>query len=212
MTTAAIPNPATGFTFDEAGHICRDAQGVIIPTVTQVLADCGMYDFSMVPPEVLERKAQLGRLVHQACHYFDEGDLDESGLHPEVHARLQGYKQFRADTGYEPAVHERRHIFEVHGMRFSGQYDSVGTRGKENWLVDIKNAASFSPCWGLQTAAYELGLPSRRLCAPFNYRRVVVQLFADGRYKLHTFSDGNDKQVFLACLAVATWKRNHKLA
>jgi hypothetical protein len=207
---SASPTP---FKFDAARHE-YSVDGAVIPSVTQIIKEFGLVNFDMVPPDVLARKAQLGKLVHQACHFWDENDLSEEGLHPEVAARLEAYKAFRRDTGYTPTVHEFQKIGEVYGMKYGMQFDSMGyPAGPDHgyWLVDIKNGATASPAWGLQLAAYDMAMPATKF-TPKPRKRIAVQLFADGRYKLHTYSDPKDYQIFQSLLALSAWKRNKQIA
>jgi len=63
------------FTFDGDHHLYL-VQGRPVPSVTQVLQATGLgADYSMVPPQVLERKRTIGQFVHQATQYLDEGSL-----------------------------------------------------------------------------------------------------------------------------------------
>lgn len=191
------------FQFDRATHQYTE-NGLVIQSVTQLIKEFGLINFDHVAPEVLERKAQLGRLVHQACHFFDENDCPEN-LHPEVAARLEAYKAFRADTGYVPEVNEFQQIGTVYGMKFGMQFDSIGKCNGIPWMVDIKNAANASPAWGIQLAAYDMAVPGVKRT------RVAVQLFADSRYKLHTFADPQDYVIFTSLLSLSNWKRNKRI-
>lgn len=204
---------ATAFQFDQATHTYSE-NGAPIKSVTQIIQEFGLVNFDHVSPEVLARKAQLGRLVHQACHFFDENDCP-ANLHPEVEARLEAYKRFRRETGYQPEVNEFQQIGVVCGMKFGMQFDSIGNiPDGRHWIVDIKNAANVSRTWGLQLAAYDMAVAANFAAKALQTRRtrVAVQLFNDGRYKLHTFSDPTDYTVFQSLLAISTWKRNNKLA
>jgi hypothetical protein len=116
----------------------------------------------------------------------------------------------RKESGYVPACNEFQQIALVNGMRYGMQFDSIGTIGELPYLVDIKNSATAHPAWGVQTAAYELGIPKP---LPFrNYQRIAVQLKDDATYRVHTYKEPSDGQVFLSCLAIATWKQNKKLS
>lgn len=219
----------TQFHFEESTHTYT-VDGVAIPSVTQILSDLGYSNYEIVErvnPEALEHKQQLGKLVHQACHYFDENDLmthDDQGhlLIPEiVHNRLSGYKKFRQDTGYVPSVNEGRGVGELYGMKYGMQFDSIGKcHGKLPWyLVDIKNASGAAQrSWAIQTAAYASGQKFLPKILPAMFVRLIVQLFDDCTYKVFSSADRSSKifkpedfQVWQACLAVAIDKRNHAI-
>jgi len=223
MVTTTHITDQPGFTFDEARHEYRVGDQVV-PSVTQILSDLGYSNYEIVErlnPEALERKRQIGKLVHQACHFFDENDLIEKDLPEVIYQRLQGYKKFRADTGYAPTLNEGRGIGDLYGMKFGMQFDSIGMcHGKlPYWLVDIKNASgSAQRAWGLQTAAYAMGQKLLPKVAPSAFVRVIVQLDDESGYKLYASKDRGSKifkpedfQVWPACLAVSIDKRNHNL-
>jgi hypothetical protein len=195
------------FTFDEASHIYA-VNGMPVPNVTRMLQGAGIISFEHVPPDVLRRKQLLGKLVHQACHFYDENDLPER-LPQEVAVRLEAYKKFRSESGYKPMRNEGRMVAVVHGMSYGMQFDSIGPLNGLPTIVDLKTGVAVEPGWGVQTAGYELGIP-KPLPHP-RYQRVVVQLKDDGNYKVHTYADPTDAQIFLACLAIATWKQNKRI-
>jgi hypothetical protein len=45
--------------------------------------------------------------------------------------------------------------------------------------------------------------------APHALKRYAVQLFDNGKFKLHEFKDKADIGVFLACLQLYRWKEKH---
>jgi hypothetical protein len=203
MVSAAVQPEV--WTFDPATHTYT-VNGQVVPSVTQVIRNAGLINFDMVKPDILERKALLGKLVHQACHYYDENDLPEE-LPEEVVERLESYKLFRTETGYKPDCNEVRMIASIHGMKFGMQFDSIGMLHGRLTLVDLKTGADEHPAWGVQTAAYELGLKHT-----VKYQRIAVQLKPERKYKVHSYNDPGDAQIFIACLAIANWKRNKRLS
>lgn len=228
-TTANQPTERVQFSFNEERHE-YSVGGIVIPSVTQILSSLGYSNLEAAErfnAEAVERKRQLGKLVHQACHYYDENDLqerDERGnlTIPEVvFNRLTAYKKFRAETGYKPIVNEGRGVGELYGMKYGMQFDSIGRYGEQgpHWIVDIKNASG-SPqrSWGLQTAAYVLGQKAISNVGPSSFVRVIVQLFDDCTYRMFSSSDRGSKifksedfAVWQAALAVAIDKRNHQI-
>lgn len=216
------------FTFDEERHEYRVGEQVI-PSVTQVLSQLGYSNYEAAErfnAEALEYKRQLGKLVHQACHYNDENDLsthDAQGhlMIPEVvFNRLQAYRKFREETGYAPIINEGRGVGELYGMRYGMQFDSIGRcRNKlPYWIVDIKNASgSAQRSWAIQTAAYAMGQKALPKVMHAMFVRAIVQLFDDGTYRLFTSQDQNSKiftsqdfVIWQSCLAIAIDQRNSK--
>jgi hypothetical protein len=86
------------FTFDAEQHLYL-VQGRPVPSVTQVLQATGLgADYSMVPPEVLERKRVIDQFVHEATQYLDEGSLDLASVDPELQPYICAYQRFLRAT------------------------------------------------------------------------------------------------------------------
>lgn len=196
--------------FDEATHTYMDGDGVILPSVTQILAPLTCLDD--IPKAVLERKARLGTAVHSATELFDLDDLDESCLHPEVAPYLDGWKRFREDTGFAPALIERR----VHhrSLGYAGTLDRIGTMGTTAVLIDIKTSATLYPSYGPQLWAYQEALKcDPNYTGPTELQKHCLQLTPDGKYKLSPqYNDPADWRVFVALLTVRNWRMKHGLS
>lgn len=195
--------------FDEGTHTYR-LDGVVIPGVTSILKP--LYDFNGVPREVLEAKAALGTSVHRACELLDKDDLDEeseegrAGLAP-IAGYLAGYKKFLADKRPVVLENETRLHHPMH--RYAGTIDRRYVIDSDVWDVDLKSTVNMSPVVGLQTAAYtEMFKANGR---KERARRGALQLFPEGRYKLHEFADPADFSVFLSLLNVKRFKERHSL-
>ena len=88
------------FTFDPERHLYV-ADGRPVPSVTQVLHSARLAaDYSMVPPDVLERKRTIGQYVHKATQYLDEGCLDLETVDPELQPYLAAYQRFLEESGW----------------------------------------------------------------------------------------------------------------
>lgn len=182
-------------TLDE-NHIYHDAEtGAVIPGVTSILRDAGLIDTAWFDDYSRDR----GTLIHQACALFDYNNLDESSLDPAIEPYVRAWMNFRKDTGFFPVDIEQI-VFNPH-YRYAGKYDVYGLLGKDGYLIDRKSGAS-QPWSQLQTAAYAE-------CIPGVNKRAVIELDDAGKYRLIEHKDRNDIKVFLAALAVVTWKRNN---
>jgi hypothetical protein len=139
--------------------------------------------------------------VHQACALYDRDDLDMDSLAPVLEPFVRAWINFRRGTGFVPTAVEK--IVNNRTYGYVGMLDVTGRIGSELWLIDRKTGTAQS--WSqLQTAAYEACLPER-------HRRFVVELDSEGKYRLIEHKDRSDIKVFLAALAVSTWKKNKGL-
>lgn len=182
-------------TFDAEKHIYT-VDGAVFPSVTQVLVAEGFIDASFFT----EYSRQRGTFVHLCTHLDDAGELDEETVDPVLAPYLAGYRRFKDESGFVVSGSEVPMASAAY--RFAGTLDKIGTfRDVTCAIVDIETG-SHQPAKAIQTAGYEIlkGSP---------YKRFALQLKDDGTYKLHPFTDRQDKQIFMSALACYWWQRNH---
>lgn len=187
---------------DEASHRYR-YRGRPIAGVTEILNSAAIIDATHFTEESRVR----GKHVHEAAHYFDEGDLALESLRPEIQPYVQAYIAFRQETGFYPLLVEQLVHF---GNQYAGTLDRVGWLNDRVIQIDLKTGGL--PKWaGLQTAAYELALEEMirdgelRL-ERFPEARFALQLSNDGRYKLWPLEGHRDRDYFWGALAVHQFK------
>ncbi|MGH9454085.1 MAG: hypothetical protein ACRD2O_08970 [Terriglobia bacterium] len=194
------------FHFDPAAHRYSDARGEDVPGLSYILERCGMKDYSMVPPAVLEAKRILGQEVHKATHYLDENDLDRETVKEEYQPYVRAYERFKQDSGFLPDLGniEKPRVVCVDGMRYGFIADRTGIINRKPYVLELKCSASAEPWWRLQTAAQEAGIRSEdgifRL-------RMAVQLGPGGNYHVFHHVQVQDFIIFRSCLALENWKR-----
>ena len=202
--------------FDETTHTYR-ADGVEVPSVTQVLSEVGINCVDHIPEEKLEAAGIRGRHIHAACHYLDDGDLDFDTVKPEYLGYIRAYENFKNESGFFPRMKEAFVFSEE--LRVAGTLDRLGTISAD-WLrglrinefflrtvppyilIDLKTGEVGAAA--LQTAGYALCLkwpPSEPLL------RAALKLNSDGTYKFHPYVSPLDKAVFRSAVQVCNWKR-----
>jgi hypothetical protein len=189
--------------FEPIGHTYHlQPQGIELPSVTTVLKETRLIDYSMIPQDVLQNAARRGTAVHQALALLDEEALDEETVDPEIRGYIEAYLRFKRESGFEPALIEYRSWSPVH--RYAGTLDRTGTIGNDNVLLDFKTGMVMAG-HRLQLAAYQAFLPD-----PLRLRRIALQLKGDGTYRVHEFPDREyrrDLSIFLGALAVVNFMR-----
>lgn len=185
-------------TFEEASHTYR-LDGAVIPSVTTLLDK--LHSFADVPEEVLAAARERGTAAHKACHYWDEGDLDEAMLDAQTAGYLAGWKAFIAESGAKFTAIEAMGSHPLH--RYAGTVDRLGVIAGLDWVIDIKTAAASHPMWDLQTSAYAhlFGKPSAK--------RATVQLRPDGNYKFCEWKDPAAWPTFLSLVTLWNWGAKH---
>ena len=182
------------FSYDEEMRIGR-ASGLEIPSVTDLTG----------PLSSISGDMDKGRAIHKATELYDLGTLDQWTVSDSVFPWLQGWIEFREDTGFKPSRIEERLVNSL--LMYHGQPDREGTwnTGKKRVLLDIKK---YNPgvVGGVQTWGYDGLLPV--LKEPRD--KVIVELREFG-YKLHFHNDASLKGTFLSLLNIHWFKKNNNL-
>lgn len=198
--------------FDARTHTGR-VDGVPWPSVTQLLNEFGLVDFSRVPDEVLERKRILGIRVHAATVLVDNGSLDEEHFNasfPECVPYLEAYRKFRIVETFDPQYKENRYFSKK--LRFHGAPDESGIHIFKDGsgvlsLIDYKCTFRMYESAGPQLAGYSMLLEE---CLGIKVKkRLGLLLKPTGHYDLVPFKDLDDFTDFRACLMLHWRKREH---
>ena|SRR3990167_7445652 len=202
MTTMTKPK----FVFDNDKHEYR-LNDRLLPSVTEILRSLGFIN----PAWYTEEARSRGKAVHVGCHYLDEGKLDWSTLHPDLHGYVKSWEAFKAQMEFK--------ILDMETPRYHPLYQFAGTldrrvvmpTGRE-WIFDLKTGKA--PFWAKwQTAAYDL-LADADLGRQ-DRRRACVELHEDG--SLATMVDYNgyenldDRSTFLAFMTTHYQRIKHCL-
>lgn len=138
-----IPN------FEPVGHLYHDNAGMALDSVTTILKEeLGLYQFSSQTAPI------RGTNVHKACHYHDEGDLNEKSLSGEVLSYFEQYK--KALAHYKIIVRANELMRYSPTYHFAGTLDKIVTIETSNGVLDIKTCKVFKtePWHSWQTASY----------------------------------------------------------
>lgn len=217
---------ARGPQFEELGHRYV-GDGHEVPHVTGILKSVGVsLDFEqlvrdgIIKASTLDYQRELGRAVHMATHYYDEGSLIPDTVSAPVEERLQKWIDWRARTGFTPILLETalwHPVVCVAGMNDRAGYfrHYQGHSPDDLITVDIKLGDPEDAGARWQTAAYQEFLafalehyPGFDANALRLRPRYSVELPAEGRAKQHPYpnhpSDWRDFQHF-----VTTYRRQH---
>ncbi|WP_343792937.1 hypothetical protein [Dokdonella soli] len=182
---------------------------MIVPSVTQILGPLSAAEYRGVPADVMEAAAQLGTAVHKLIELDVRGELDEDSVTGALLPYLGMWREFRAQSGFEPAASEWR----VHSARYgyAGTLDLFG-RLNDRWvLIDAKRTAKVPRIAGPQTAGYEIALRESAPIVSFEagaaIDRYALHLTPE-RWQLVPFRSPNDSRVFLSALTVHTFLEN----
>lgn len=168
----------------------------VVPGVTQVI-DAILAPEPHVAPDVWARKGELGTLIHEACAFDANDELDRESLDPEVAPYMQAWWRFKSET--------RAQILSSNVLVYHKLYDYAGEIDHEvsiNEVVgvlDIKTGVE-EPKHYVQITAY---------CeARGNRNNWLLYLRPNGDYRLVPDRVSIDNfSVFLAALRVYRWRQ-----
>jgi hypothetical protein len=190
--------------FDAERHAYTLA-GRPVPSVTQVLGDVGLEDFSGVPAEALEFARVRGQHCHEAMALIARDLLDWSSLDAELLPYVESGARFLRESGLTIIASELIVGSAMH--RVAGTLDLIAYwRGAES-VIDYKFTATFPRSVGPQTAGYS-ALYRETFRTPPPKKRFAVLLSPIG-YRVHPLTDRRDETVFFSALNVYHWKHPH---
>lgn len=182
-------------TFDAADHTYRIGKE-IIRSVTQVLESAGISDFSGVAPNVLAAAQERGTMVHRACHYLNQHNLDPASVDERIAGYVEAWKACKRDHHFnirhsEHVVYRRITIRDTEvifpdasDLSIVGTLDAEGLFGHTGQIVNDLKTGEETDAWGPQLAAYVRAFSAT---ARYTHKRLVTQLRSNGTYKLRWF-------------------------
>lgn len=196
-----------GIEFDEDAHRYT-VNGKVYPSVTGILKLWSKFGYTNFDAtDAMWR----GTVVHRATELWDQDDLDESSVEPEIMAYVRGWQKFRRDWQFTPGLIEARVAHLTWGyagtLDRTGYGQQPGKRPAKCYLLDIKSGAP-DPSHALQTMGYYLPLHD---CKAIIDARLTVYLSPDD-YKVEVHpNDTADRANFLAAVAFYKWRKQHNL-
>jgi hypothetical protein len=175
--------------FDPVKHEYRNEAGVHFPSVTWILAQSGICDFSFVEDEIRARALRRGKNVHWMTRVEDEGLLNYRTVPRPLRPYRKGYTTWKRNSGFIPEIIEEPFISP---WGFAGTPDRVGkfpvtTRfpGGSRGVVDLKTGTVCE--WTkYQLCLYAVGV-TKTLWQAKQLRRIAVGLTEDARYAVKEF-------------------------
>jgi hypothetical protein len=197
-----------GGTFCDSPHRYTDESGLFVPSATQVLKLQGLSDYDGVPEDRMEIASIRGSKVHDlAASHSRYDEVDPSWVTEETGGYFKGYLKFLADTGFkpDPAWIETGIICKIHGMSLGLMPDVFGKIARDPWLIEIKCTSGVQASWSIQTGFQEMGIHGSNHVG--RVKRGALQLFKDGRYKLHQHTNHHeDEAIGIAALRLVHWR------
>ena len=210
----------------------RERSKVAYPSVGAVLGDAGLgFDFSTIPPQVLEKARQRGNDVHEwveraALPGWEGWPIHVlSGVAPEDArvremvdevvelVKLAGFELCASEVPMHAPVELGEPVKALKGLCGVVDWTAV-TRDDKPAVIDIKTSAKLERSWvGLQTMAYSmmvrhhaLWLHEARLPV---VKRFVVHAPYKGRAKLIKLTDDGDLDDLVGAVRIHARKQRY---
>ena len=144
------PDPAL-LEFDPVEHRFYYC-GSEIPGVSRILEEAGHVKLDHIPPDVLERAAQIGTEAHRATEIHDLGGKPECD--PLVYPAFASYCLYRRKRDLT-ILEVEKHVLGHHkGFLYAGILDRLWQDGETRYLIDIKTSNEIYHSAYIQVCAY----------------------------------------------------------
>lgn len=191
--------------FDEEPHTYT-FRGKRYESVTQAIRLAGLGDdFSHVPQDRMEYAQRRGRMVHLACQYYDEGDLNLASVHETIKGYVEAYVKFRQERPLKVVAVEQKMVNVDH--RLAGTPDLICFINGRRSVIDRKSSQYMSKSMGLQTAGYKWLWNWNNAKTPI-HDRYGLRLEKNGKFKLIPHEDPDDEPAFIDVLHDALSEAN----
>lgn len=195
-------------TFNAELHEYR-IDGIVIPSVTQILEAAGLSDVSRIPKDILERASNFGKAVHKAIELHCKGNLDMDSVDPILMLYLEAWKAFAEDFGYQFKRAEHRGAHPTYRYGFTIDQEGEITKGKYQGLAigDIKTGQAYPSHKYQLNGGYKLAIG--------NANTFILYLnpeFKPRGYKvIFAVNNKRDQAVFLSALTLYNVRKEEGL-
>jgi hypothetical protein len=177
--------------------------GIIRPSVSQILQTTGISDISGIPPEVLEKARMFGSSVHKFCELSDKGELEQYEVQPEVMPCLMAWETFKSENKVEIVEVEKAYYC---ALGYCGTIDRLAKVDGKLTVIDIKTSSTVQKSAAIQLAAYALFFDQDD--AGMYPSRMVVHLTQEGDYKiLNGTKNGRQRKAFMSDDDFGVWAK-----
>lgn len=182
--------------FEEADHIYR-LNGVEIPSVTTLMKPLSNAFYKDIDPGILERAAQRGTAVHNACENFALYGIED--ICPAYAGYFAGFLRWWEEN--DPVVYATETRFYHKIMRYAGTADLICGIGGERVMIDYKTSAQVNnKLCAIQMEGYDRALESHGVKID---RRIILHLGKNGTAKPVEFRrDAKNWSVFSSLLTI----------
>ena len=196
--------------FDAKTHTYSDSLGPL-SGVTSLLSGAGLIDYSFLTESKRDHVLDRGKKAHTLTEYYDQDDLVETNIDPQIKPYLESYKQFKRETpslkilGIEKFV---RHPLQ----RYAGKFDRLVMIEGKLCILDLKTG-ELQPWTALQLEGYRQAWEiegGEKIHARYGLHLSKTGIF-NKKKDFIKYDDPSDAAAWLSVVTLARWKgRNFK--
>lgn len=196
-----LPDTSKTLTFDDAKHIYR-LNGIIVPSVTQVMQPLSDETYRDVEAKVLRRAAGKGTAVHNAIENYLTFGIED--IEPEHAGYFTAFLRWFDE--YKPQVIGKEYRLYHKFMAYAGTADLICIIGGRLYVIDYKTTQRIEEMLvKVQLKAYSQALASLGVEPK---RAASLHLKKDGTFDFQTHDGGAESwQVFSSLLTVLRYKQ-----
>lgn len=196
-----LPDTSKTLTFDDAKHIYR-LNGIIVPSVTQVMQPLSDETYRDVEAKVLRRAAGKGTAVHNAIENYLTFGIED--IEPEHAGYFTAFLRWFDE--YKPQVIGKEYRLYHKFMAYAGTADLICIIGGRLYVIDYKTTQRIEEMLvKVQLKAYSQALASLGVEPQ---RAASLHLKKDGTFDFQTHDGGAESwQVFSSLLTVLRYKQ-----
>ena len=146
---------------EEHIYLCN---GVIIPSVSQILSKIFKDKYKDIPKEILQRKATYGSIIHNYIEQYENGVIT---LQLDYIQEASFNQYLRLKDKHNIEVLEQEKIVNYKDI-YAGRFDLIANVNGEHCLCDIKTTAQLDKeyiSWQLSLYEYAIGSKFDKLYA-----------------------------------------------
>jgi hypothetical protein len=180
------------------------------PSLSKICDQMGLNSgLRFVNPGVLKASRDLGSAVHEACQYWDEGNLDIFSMDPKVRSNVLAWQQFKDDFKVQEVIAIEERLASLQ-YRYACTLDRVVRIQDQMVLLDIKTSTSIPRVYGLKSAGYRVAW--EEMTGMGIDREMIVKLQPEKSYPYRIKEyDDVEKQAnmrgFIGMMDFHNWKR-----
>ena len=190
--------------FDPVSHIYT-LDGVILPSVTQIMKPLSSHKYATVKEDVLKRAAERGKGVHAAIELHALAGIEdcEQEGQPYFDAYLKWFHKEK------PVIQKTESATWHKTLMYAGTVDLIAEINGKRTLIDFKTTAALNDMLTtVQLEAYQRALQSHGIAVE---DKAILLLKRDGTYtfKRYPVNDIEAWRVFNALLTIRAYIKKY---